>query len=64
MNYADAAGYDRRERRGARKVFVATNLPPDMFERMKAVAIAEDRPISALLRRALDQYLARVNTAA
>jgi Ribbon-helix-helix protein, copG family len=63
INYADAE-YDRRERRGVRKVFIATHIPQAMNERLKATAIAEDRPISALLRRALDQYLARASEAA
>jgi predicted DNA-binding protein len=65
-NPEELADYDRRAKNGSgrRKPLVNACLPPEMIERMKAVAKAEDRPISAIVRRAVDQYLARASEAA
>jgi hypothetical protein len=58
MNYEMIADFDRREPRGSRKPYVAANLPVDMIDRLKARARIEERPVSAVIRRAIARYLA------
>jgi Ribbon-helix-helix protein, copG family len=58
MNYETIADFDRREPRGSRKPYVAANMPVDMIDRLKARARTEERPVSAVIRRAVARYLA------
>jgi hypothetical protein len=57
-NPEEIAEFDRREKRGTRKLFIAACFPPDLAGRIRAAAKAEDRPVSSLVRRAVDRYLA------
>ena len=36
---------------------VSVRLPVDLEARLKAVAIAEDRPVAATIRRAIEAYV-------
>lgn len=36
---------------------VSVRLPADLEARLKAVAVAEDRPVAATIRRAVEAYV-------
>jgi predicted transcriptional regulator len=49
---SEEAGLDEK------MVFSATHMPPLMFEKLREAAMAEERPVSAVIRRAIARYLA------
>jgi predicted DNA-binding protein len=65
-NPEELSDYDRRAKNGTgrQKLIVNSCMPPDLIDRLKATAKAEDRPISAIIRRAVDQYITRASEAA
>jgi predicted transcriptional regulator len=61
MSYMSGADLEGRSRlpNGSRKVLTAVALPLELLAKTRALAIAEDRSVSGILRRALDQYVER-----
>jgi hypothetical protein len=59
-NLSEVADYDQRAKRGGgrSKVIINAAMPLEMIERVKAAAKVEDRPVSSIIRRAVDRYLA------
>jgi Ribbon-helix-helix protein, copG family len=58
------ADFDRKEPRGKRKAFLGCDVPVELMARTKEQARLEERPVSAIVRRALAAYLAREDRAA
>jgi Ribbon-helix-helix protein, copG family len=54
--HAQSEDYNRRT--SGPKVFTGVSVPPPMLAKLKERAQLEERPVSAVIRRAIARYLA------